>query len=65
MICKKELSCINKLAEVEMDSLEAFRELSNSVSEPQLRTEIQNVISSHRNHISKLLALLENDNEKQ
>ena len=64
MICKKELNCIEKLIETEKDSLEIIRDLINEVNEPQLRTEIQSVISSHRNHISKLLSVLEKNNEK-
>lgn len=63
MISKNELKCINNILTTENDILDELNKTLNSVNEPQLRSELQNVISSHRNHISKIVKVLEKNNE--
>lgn len=64
MISKKELKCVENLIETEKETIEIMTSMISEINEPQLRSETENVISSHRNHTSKLLKALENKDEK-
>lgn len=61
MINRIELKHIEDVIDTETDSLELMKKLMISVNEPQLRSELETIISSHRNHISKIISLLENN----
>ncbi len=64
MISINELKCIKTILTTENEMLGELNKILNSVNEPQLRSELQNVISSHRNHMSKLIKVLEKSNEQ-
>lgn len=63
MISNKEFMCIKSLLETEKSVTEEYEKLLKSASEPQLKTEFQNIISSTRNHTGILIKYLEENNE--
>lgn len=65
MLTQNDLNVASNLIGTENTVICEFEKLLKSVSEPQLKTEFQNVISSHRNHKQKLIRLIKENAKEQ
>lgn len=59
MISVKEMKCIKRLAETEKQLVNEYDLLYHEAKEPQLKSDLQSICASHKNHLSDLLKLLE------
>lgn len=55
MITKKQLLSYERLLETEKYLVEEYDKLRHAADEPQLKSEFQNIIASHKNHMDKLV----------
>lgn len=58
LINKKELDYVNNLLDSEKNCIDLIFKVYKSLDEPQLRSEFQSLLSSHRNHISAVISFL-------
>ena len=59
MLTKSYLDTLEEIIGSEKQITDEYGILLKSASEPQLKTEIQKIISSHNNHIKKIISLLQ------
>lgn len=59
MLIKSNLDTLKEIIRSEKQIVDEYGVLLKSTSEPQLKTEIQKIVSSHNNHIKKIISLLQ------
>lgn len=64
MISKEEFKLVGIIVQTEQQVIIRFQKLIDELSEPQIKSEFQSIISTHRNHLEKIKNVLENKNEK-
>lgn len=64
MISKEEFKLVRIIVQTEQQVIIRFQKLIDELSEPQIKSEFQSIISTHRNHLEKIKNVLENKNEK-
>lgn len=64
MISKEEFKLVRIIVQTEQQVIIQYQKLIDDLSEPQIKSEFQSIISTHRNHLEKIKNVLENKNEK-
>lgn len=64
MVSQEQLKCLKILVLTEQKIIKEYKKLIEVISEPQLKSEFQNIVCFHRNHLERIKNALENLYEK-
>ena len=58
---ENEFNFLKILCETEIRLIKEYNRLFSSAGEPQLKSDLQIICASHKNHLASLIELMEND----